>query len=324
MKKIWSFKVEDDILLQTWKLNGTQPMSLEKTSLSPCVLQSSQKPLGRNSALLSITDMYTFVPSEVTTALRGACILEVSSYSKVIFSKQLHFSQDKSQWHSLSCTALLNNYSFCFKALCRECSMRGVHYSSVQYNWLMLCIYWMLKNNETKSQPTQRHPPDACDSSLWAHNPWMISAWAGFCRRTTNLERMAVLCDDTDSLVPDTHILYDTWILCCVHCWTDFMFQGQGSYLPCPTLGSWDTSKMLKTLIGGFAFFLSHKFVVPDSHKLISGCQNISICWKAYFSKVDGKWKVFFFFLLYIHCLPLLLIFSVHLSHMILMQKAVL
>lgn len=119
-----------------------------------------------------------------------------------------------------------------------------------------------------------------------------------------HLERAAVLCDDTENPVPGSHILYETWILHCIHCCTDLMFQGQGSYLLWPTADTWDTRKMLNNFTGGFTFSPSHPFVLPDSYKFISGCQpaqNISICQKAYFSKVIESgmvlFKVWVFFL---------------------------
>lgn len=104
-----------------------------------------------------------------------------------------------------------------------------------------------------------------------------------------HLESVAALCDGTKNPVPGTHILYDTCILHCTpHC-MGFMFQGQGSCLLWPPEDTWDTRKMLNKLTEGFIFSPSHPFVLPDSNKLISGCQpaqNISICLKAYFSKV--------------------------------------
>lgn len=103
-----------------------------------------------------------------------------------------------------------------------------------------------------------------------------------------HLESVAALHDGTKNSVPGTHILYDTCILYCTpHC-TGFMFQGQGSCLLWPPEDTWER-KMLNKHTEGFIFSLSHPFLLPDSHKFISSCQpaqNISICLKAYFSKV--------------------------------------
>lgn len=83
-----------------------------------------------------------------------------------------------------------------------------------------------------------------------------------------------------------------------------FYVPGARMVLPWPIVDTWDIRKMLNNLTGGFTFSLSHPFVLPDSHKLISGCQpaqNISICRKAYYSKVIESgvflFKVWGFFL---------------------------
>lgn len=111
------------------------------------------------------------------------------------------------------------------------------------------------------------------------------------------MERVAALCDAAENPVPGTHILYNTCIFHSIHCCTDFVFWGQGSYLLWPIADTWDIRKTSNILTGGFVFSPSHPFVLPDSHKLISGCQpaqNISICQKAYFSKVIESGMVLF------------------------------
>lgn len=104
-----------------------------------------------------------------------------------------------------------------------------------------------------------------------------------------------------------------------------FYVPGQRPYPPCPTVCSWDTSKMLKNLTEGFVFSLSHTvvYLIPrnsfQAARMLASAEKLIL---AKWWKVEGVF-FFFFSLLYVNCLPLLLIFSVHLSHMILMQKAI-
>lgn len=147
----------------------------------------------------------------------------------------------------------------------------------------LVFVYTCWKNNKSSIITYTVSPPRylwlICSQSL-------ISAWIGFWRGLCSWK--AALCDGT-------RMLFQALTFCmnvhfALHTPLHRLYvPGTRSCLLWSPEDTWDIRKMLNKLTEAFIFSVSHPFVLPDSHKLISGCQpaqNISICLKAYFSKV--------------------------------------